>query len=59
MPEILIQNADTILTMDDTRRELHGADILIRNGVIVEIGTNLQHRIGGQRAWLCRHTRAW
>jgi len=41
MPEILIQNADTILTMDDTRRELHGADILIRNGVIVNIGSNL------------------
>jgi len=41
MPETLIQNADTILTMDDTRRELHGADILIRNGVIVNIGPNL------------------
>ena len=27
--------------MDDTRRELRGADILIRNGVIVEIGTGL------------------
>ena len=41
MPEILIQNADTILTMDDTRRELSGADILLRDGVIVEIGLNL------------------
>ncbi len=41
MPEILIQNANTILTMDDTRRELSGADILIRDGVIVGIGSGL------------------
>lgn len=41
MPEILIQDARTILTMDDARRELHGADILIRDGVISAIGTNL------------------
>lgn len=41
MTEILIQNADTILTMDDTRRELSGADILIRDGQIVTIGANL------------------
>ena len=41
MPEILIRNADTILTMDDTRRELSGADLLIRNGQIAEIGHDL------------------
>jgi len=41
MPEILIQNADTILTMDDQRRELHGCDILIRDGAIAGIGPNL------------------
>ncbi len=41
MPEILIQNADAILTMDDARRELHGADILIRDGVIARIGADL------------------
>ena len=41
MTETLIQNADSILTMDDARRELHGADILIRDGVIVAIGANL------------------
>ncbi len=41
MPEILIKNADAIVTMDDTRRELHGADIRIRDGVISEIGHNL------------------
>ncbi|WP_170577345.1 8-oxoguanine deaminase [Ruegeria arenilitoris] len=42
MTEILIKNADTILTMDDTRRELSGADILIRGGQIDQIGHGLQ-----------------
>ena len=42
MTEILIRNADTILTMDDTRTELSGADIRVRNGVIAEIGTGLR-----------------
>ncbi len=41
MAEILIRNADHILTMDDSRRELSGADILIRDGVIVDIGQGL------------------
>ena len=42
MPELLIRNAQTILTMDDASRELTGADILIRDGVIAAIGPNLQ-----------------
>lgn len=37
----IIKNAHTILTMDDTRRELNGHDILLRDGVIAEIGENL------------------
>ena len=41
MPELLIKNAHTILTMDDARRELRGADVLIRNGEIVETGQGL------------------
>ncbi|MBK0329162.1 8-oxoguanine deaminase [Rhodobacteraceae bacterium F11138] len=41
MSEILIRNADTILTMDATRRELQGSDILLRDGVIAAIGQNL------------------
>ena len=41
MTEILIKNADTILTMDDARRELVDADILIRNGIISDIGVGL------------------
>ncbi|MDC1481657.1 8-oxoguanine deaminase [Ascidiaceihabitans sp.] len=42
MTEVLIQNADTILTMDDARRELSGADVLIRDGQIVEVGHGLR-----------------
>ncbi|WP_135501842.1 8-oxoguanine deaminase [Roseovarius aestuariivivens] len=41
MPEILLRSADTILTMDDDRRELTTADILIRNGKIAAIGQQL------------------
>ncbi len=41
MPEILIRNADVILTMDDTRQELANADILIRDGQIVQLGQGL------------------
>ncbi len=41
MSEILIRAADTILTMDGTRRELQGADIRIRDGMIAEVGTGL------------------
>ncbi|MEY8831426.1 8-oxoguanine deaminase [Sedimentitalea sp. XS_ASV28] len=42
MPEILIRNADTVLTMDDARRELAGADIRICDGLITEIGHGLK-----------------
>ncbi|MBY6055501.1 8-oxoguanine deaminase [Leisingera daeponensis] len=42
MTEILIQNADTVLTMDDDRRVLHGADVLIRGGEIAAVGPGLQ-----------------
>ncbi|AXI47495.1 8-oxoguanine deaminase [Sulfitobacter sp. SK012] len=38
---ILLKNADAVLTMDDTRRELSGVDILLENGVIAAIGPNL------------------
>ncbi len=41
MTEILIRNAQTILTMDDDRSELTDADLLIRDGVIAEIGKGL------------------
>ncbi|PCJ09439.1 MAG: 8-oxoguanine deaminase [Rhodobacteraceae bacterium] len=42
MPEILIQNADTIVTMDDDAQVFHGADLLIRDGVVAALGQGLQ-----------------
>jgi len=42
MAEILIRGADHLVTMDDERRELSGADLLLRDGVIVEIGQGVQ-----------------
>lgn len=41
MAEILIRNADYLLTMNDARAELRGADVLIRDGVIAAIGQGL------------------
>jgi len=41
MPEILLRNADAILTMDDNRQELASADLLIRDGQIARIGQGL------------------
>lgn len=41
MRETLIRGADHILTMNDRREELHGADILICDGVIVAVGHGL------------------
>jgi len=42
--EILIRGADVVVTMDATRRELAGADVLVRGGVIAVVGRNLQGR---------------
>ncbi|MBE1283050.1 MAG: 8-oxoguanine deaminase [Rhodobacteraceae bacterium] len=39
--EILLRDADVILTMDDDRRELTRCDLLIRDGVVAEIGSSL------------------
>ncbi len=41
MTEILIRNADVIVTMDDARQELAGADVLVRDGKIAKIGHGL------------------
>jgi cytosine/adenosine deaminase-related metal-dependent hydrolase len=40
--EILIRGARAVVTMDATRRELAGADVLIRDGVIVAVGQGLR-----------------
>ncbi|WP_340243223.1 8-oxoguanine deaminase [Sulfitobacter pontiacus] len=41
MTELLIRNADYLLTMDEMRRELVSADVLLRDGVVVAVGHNL------------------
>ncbi|BDW84605.1 8-oxoguanine deaminase [Roseicyclus marinus] len=41
MPELLLRNARTLVTMDDAGTELSDADILIRDGVIVALGQGL------------------
>ncbi|MCL6283200.1 8-oxoguanine deaminase [Ruegeria sp. 2012CJ41-6] len=41
MSEFLIRGAETLLTMDDARRALNGADLRVRDGVIAEIGEGL------------------
>ena len=41
MTDILIKGADTLVTMDDTRREIAGGDVRISGGVIAEVGQNL------------------
>ena len=37
----LIRNADVVVTMDEDRREIKGGDVLVRDGVIAEVGTGL------------------
>ena len=41
MPRIIIKNISHLVTMDVARRELTGVDMAIENGVISEIGKNL------------------
>ncbi|RFP88351.1 8-oxoguanine deaminase [Rhodobacteraceae bacterium 63075] len=46
MRETLITNADHILTMDDARLELRGADVLLRGGQIAAVGRGLEAGAG-------------
>ena len=41
MAEYIIRHADMVITMDDQRRKLAGADVLVRDGVIRDIGMGL------------------
>jgi cytosine/adenosine deaminase-related metal-dependent hydrolase len=41
MPDILIRNADVVVTMNSTRQELAALDIHLRDGIIHAIGRNL------------------
>ncbi|OOY21574.1 8-oxoguanine deaminase [Thioclava sp. DLFJ5-1] len=42
MGDILIRCAEVIVTMDGTRRELKGADLLLRDGQIAAVGPGLE-----------------
>ena len=42
MREILIRGAAVVVTMDGARRELAGADVLVRGGQIAAVGTGLE-----------------
>jgi cytosine/adenosine deaminase-related metal-dependent hydrolase len=48
MTTTLIRNAETVVTMDATRRELAGASILVENGAIAAIGTGLAAPAGAE-----------
>lgn len=41
MPDILIRNAHRVLTMDDARLELQDTQILLKDGIIAEIGPDI------------------
>lgn len=42
MSELLIKNADAVVTMDAARAEIAGGDVLLRSGVIVAVGRDLR-----------------
>ena len=46
MSRILLKNATAIATMDDERRELANADLLVEGRVIAEVGPDLEERGG-------------
>jgi cytosine/adenosine deaminase-related metal-dependent hydrolase len=41
MSELLIRNADVVVTMNAARTELSGADVLVRGGVVAAVGRGL------------------
>lgn len=41
MREIVIRGAEVVVTMDGARRELKGADVLVRGGVIAAVGEGI------------------
>ena len=42
MPDILIRQAEAVVTMNGTREEIAGGDVLIRGGVIAAVGRGLE-----------------
>ncbi|WP_121064794.1 8-oxoguanine deaminase [Chachezhania antarctica] len=51
MSDYFIESARTIVTMDDERHELDGADILVRDGAIAAIGPGLARHMPQDNAW--------
>ncbi|WP_158967802.1 8-oxoguanine deaminase [Chachezhania sediminis] len=51
MTDCFIRGAQTILTMDDERHELDGADILVRDGAIAAIGPGLSRDVARDPGW--------
>ena len=41
MPTLLLKNADVLVTMDGTRREIPGGGLFARDGIIEAVGTDL------------------
>ena len=41
MSDLLIRNADVVVTMNAAREELSGADVLVRDGVVAAVGAGL------------------
>src|SRR5215208_2620000 len=39
MPTLLARNANILVTMDDQRRELSGAGLFVRDGIIEQVGS--------------------
>ncbi len=44
MSEILIRNADVVVTMDGARSEISRGDVLVRGGVIAAVGQGLERK---------------
>lgn len=42
MADVLIRNATAVVTMNDSREEIAGGDVLVRGGVIVAVGQGLE-----------------
>lgn len=48
MAKVFIQNADVLATMNGTRRELRGADMVVEAGVITAVGQGLHAPVGAE-----------
>ena len=42
MPTLLIKNIHTLVTMDETRREIRDASLFVRDNIIEQVGKTLE-----------------